>query len=338
MRKSKLILLLAPMILSGCFDENAKQCEQLYNDPQKQVLAKKYCQQAANEGNNIAQMTLGKLLLSEGNIDQAVNWLEKSAGTNAEARVILGDIYETDKYGKKDLITSLFYYRKGCELGDIKSCKQVNIFEEREKANQANKENIKDKIKVIQAEQTLREERAKFEIEKKIEKQRLAEEQAKLELAQQQSDRNSKIKLKYYEGLAAFKENELYGFVNINGDVVIPPQFKYAGRFSHGRSAVQSNSNDLWGFIDNKGNYVVYPKYCSIAAFSESDGLAGVYENGYKAGSKCVGGKWGFMDTSGKWIIDPVLDYAERFIQGKAKVIYKDQAGYINRYGQWVDK
>lgn len=338
------LLSISPFLISGCFDDSAKQCESLYRDANKHSLASNYCQTAAQAGNSTAQMILGKILLSEGKIEQGIEWLEKSADTNPDARFALGEVYASDDFVKKDLVTSLFYFRKGCELGDIKSCKQVNVWEEKEKEATFKKEQDKK----LQAE------RKAFEAEKAKAEQRLVEEQKKL--AKQQSENLREIEkiqqqiaesqranqvniqgLKFFDGLAAFKNNGLYGFIDIQGNIVIKPQFKYAGRFSRERSAVQSASNDLWGFIDTKGNYIVYPQYCSLGAFSESDGLAGVYKDGYKVGDKCVGGKWGFMNTSGQWEINPVLDHAERFIQGKAKVTYQGNQGYINRYGQWVD-
>lgn len=373
MFRPKLIFTLIPIVLTGCFDNNAKQCSELFNDQSKQSLAIKYCEKSANEGSTESQMLLGKLLLAEGDIQQAVSWLEKSAGNNAEARFILGTIYETDKYHKKDEVTSLFYYRKGCELGNFKSCERVNAFEEKQKLAEEGK--VKQKleqealVKRQKEEQKLAEEKKVFELEKANEQKRLELERKKLLLEEerikalntlkaeinskptQETNTFSRIeqkgyldlssytgKLKFYNGLSAFNENGLYGFVDPSGKIVIPPKFKYAGRFSRERAAVQSAYNDLWGFIDTQGNYITKVEFCTLGAFSERDGLAGVYKNGYKVGDSCQGGKWGFIDTEGRWVIDPVLDKAERFINGKAKVVYNGVDGYINRNGQWVEE
>lgn len=350
---------MSPLFLIAC-DDGSKECSDLYNDPNKRSLAPKYCLDAAKNGNAESQMLYGTLLLEE-NPEEAMKWLEKSAGTNAEARFLLGEIHQTGQYSKKDLTTALFYYRKGCELNHLKSCERVNAIESQDKTLQTQK--LKDKQqkereekakqeqllaqqKLEQQQQLLKMQQEQFELEKRKKEQQLADEKRKLEQqkAAQFNNQNSfsnlqyrdTSNLKFFEGLAAFKENGLYGFVNASGAVVIPPQFSYAGRFSRGRSAVQSPSSKLWGFVDTKGRFIVHPKYCALAAFSESDGLAGVYDGGYRNGDKCVGGKWGFMDVSGNWVIDPVLDYAERFIKGKAKVTYNGETGYINRYGRWV--
>lgn len=192
------------------------------------------------------------------------------------------------------------------------------------------------KLSTLQFEQTLNETKSSlmahsylYEEMKKVREQRLAK--------KSQDSTASNSTFSYYDGLAKFQQNGLWGFVDRNGNVAIQPQFKYAGRFSRERAAVQSATSELWGFIDTRGHYIVYPQYCSLAAFSESDGLAGVYKNGYKQGDECVGGKWGYIDTSGRFVVDALFDKAERFVNGKAKVTYQGRTGYINRNTQWVE-
>lgn len=141
--------------------------------------------------------------------------------------------------------------------------------------------------------------------------------------------------LQYYNGLAKFEQNGLWGFIDKKGNIAIAPQFSYVGRFSRERAAVQVQ-NGLWGFINKQGQYVVTPSFCTVGAFSETDGLAGVYYGGYRSGNQCLGGKWGFIDVNGNWVISE-LDYAEKFVKGKAKVTYKGYTGYIDRYGNWVN-
>ena len=54
-------------------------------------------------------------------------------------------------------------------------------------------------------------------------------------------------------------KNGKYGYLNNAGEVAIPLQFDGADHFSEGLAAVKLN--DLWGFIDIKGNVVIEPKY-----------------------------------------------------------------------------
>ena len=46
--------------------------------------------------------------------------------------------------------------------------------------------------------------------------------------------------------------NVKYGFVNKNGEVVIPCKYDEARSFSEGIAAVRLG--DKWGFVDKKGN------------------------------------------------------------------------------------
>ena len=84
----------------------------------------------------------------------------------------------------------------------------------------------------------------------------------------------------YTEDLAAFEEGGLYGFVNLQKDIVIPPIYTEVRSFSEGYCPV--SLDELWGYIDKEGN-----KVCEF-----------IYENAYEVvnglAPVCHGGKWGF--------------------------------------------
>ncbi|MGX2956338.1 WG repeat-containing protein [Ursidibacter arcticus] len=249
----KLIPCLLPLMLSACFDDNAKQCVALFNDENKQPLAMDYCKRAAESGDVQSQMILGKLLLAENNLEQAVSWLEKSASQNADARLLLGEIYEMPKYNRQDMVSAKFYYHKGCELGNIKACERHSALEAIEKEKEASLEQEKqraDEHKKLEAERKLIEaQKAALETERQLLEMRKYSQSSyattKTYSSNASYERKDTTDLKFFDGLAAFKENGLYGFVNREGYVVIKPQFAYAGRFSRGRSAVQSTTNNL---------------------------------------------------------------------------------------------
>lgn len=359
MFKTKLILGLlgisSLLLLQGCEDESLEKCKHSVSDENKRSLALSYCEQSARQGSPEGQALFAELLIEQKDYEQAVGLLEKSANRlNPQALFHLGELYATGKGVDKDLNKAKFYYRYSCEQKFIKGCERENSLQVKDK------QDAKQLAEQEAFEQRKRAEEARLAKEKQVfEEQKLAEERRKLaeeraefekqksELAQQAKQMQNKPAQEnkptdpnpndFYDGLAKFKENGLWGFIDRSGNVVIRPQFTNAGRFSHSRAAVQSPYTKLWGFIDTKGNYVISPNYCMLGAFSGSDGLAGVYQNGRMENGKCVGGKWGFMDTHGTWVINPILDYAERFISGKAKVIYNGTTGYINRNGQWVD-
>lgn len=160
----------------------------------------------------------------------------------------------------------------------------------------------------------------------------------------------------FSEGLAYVRQNDMYGFVDKEGQVVIPIAFGYAHSFSEGLAPVHLNGengyidktgqviipvqydvawsfreglagvrqNGKWGFIDKTGNIVIPIKYDNIGSFSE--GLAKVQQNG----------KWGFIDKTGQVVIPFKYDDAIEFSEGLATVKKNGKYGYINKTGQVV--
>lgn len=118
-----------------------------------------------------------------------------------------------------------------------------------------------------------------------------------------------------------------YGFVDYDGNEVIPPQFGEATYFSEGFALASMPGSDLFGIIDKNGRFVHAPEYEDGSEFRE--GLAAVMLNG----------KWGYIDTNGAWVIPPAFSFAESFRHGLARVAWKDaEYGYINKRGEVVWK
>lgn len=65
---------------------------------------------------------------------------------------------------------------------------------------------------------------------------------------------------RFSEGLAAYKENGLWGFVDKKGKVVIKPQYEKVGDFSCGLATAGSTKN-VYGFINTKGEMVIEPQF-----------------------------------------------------------------------------
>lgn len=119
-----------------------------------------------------------------------------------------------------------------------------------------------------------------------------------------------------------------YGFVDHDGNELIPPQFSHATYFSEGFALASPLNSELLGIIDKKGNFVRPPEYEQGNEFRE--GLAAVMVNG----------KWGYVDTNGAWVIRPQFSHAESFRNGLARVAWKDavEYGYVNKRGEAVWK
>ena len=311
------LVIVSSFLLSACFDDNLSKCQERLSKGMD-LIALPYCEKAADEGDATAQELFAKLLLKRGETERAVEYFGKSANQkNASAILALGEIYEP-----KDLDKALFYYQRACTANELKACeKEGRLTRQQQKQSQ---------------QEAIALEKAKAEAAA-IEKEKLAAEIKAEELRRQrEQDQSIKQKIgnrKFYNGLAKYKEGDLWGHINQKGEMVIPAQFAYAADFYDGLAAVK-NTEGKWGYIYPSGNYAIRPQFSCVIYFNE--GLAAVTTEGY--GKNCEGAKWGFIDKSGNWVISPVLDKVETvFRNGVAKVTYNGQTGYINKQGQWVD-
>ena len=130
----------------------------------------------------------------------------------------------------------------------------------------------------------------------------------------------------FNEGLAAVldKRNDKWGFMDESFEVVIPCQWRYAGRFSEGLAAV-ADEHGKWGFIDKSGEIVLPCQWRYAGRFSE--GLAAVADEH---------GKWGFIDKMGKIVIPCQWKLAYVFSEGLAAVMDEHgNLGFIDKTG-WI--
>ena len=112
------------------------------------------------------------------------------------------------------------------------------------------------------------------------------------------------------EGLAAVQHSRtgLWGFIDIEGNEIIPCQYSYANAFHEGRSLVKSIKADLCGYIDKTGNLVIPCRYKNAKSFY--NGVAAVYTD-------CG---WGYIDKNGNIEISCKYEFASDFSEGLAIV------------------
>jgi len=125
------------------------------------------------------------------------------------------------------------------------------------------------------------------------------------------------------------------GFIDVDGDIVIPAAYRQANPFSEGLAAVQDNDG-RWGFIDKQGHVVIPFIYDHALSFSE--GFAAVmkwHENQPH---------WGYIDTNGNVVVPLVFQQARSFSEGLAWVgmpnprydeIIRDGDGFMLRGTEW---
>lgn len=129
----------------------------------------------------------------------------------------------------------------------------------------------------------------------------------------------------FSEGLAIFKLDTTYGFVDKTGKVVINPQFEYSRPFKEGLAAVYKN--DKWGFIDKTGKIVINYQFDRVSDFH--NGKAVIKNDG-----QC-----GFIDKKGSFVINPQFVHAFPMSEGMAAIITDDedeQFGFIGEDGKIV--
>lgn len=166
--------------------------------------------------------------------------------------------------------------------------------------------------------------------------------------------------------LIPYTQKEKYGYFDLNGKIIINPQFAYATAFREDIALVQTTGDKgLWGYIDKEGKFIINATYKNATVFQE--GVAWVVsENGaptaidrkgeikftlkeaeqvrlfsedLAAYSKedSTSTLWGFVDKSGQQIINPQFDEVGDFHDGKCAVKNKEgKWGYIDKSGKIV--
>ena len=69
----------------------------------------------------------------------------------------------------------------------------------------------------------------------------------------------------FHDGLAMYRENDLYGFCNTTGGIEIPARYKDAESFCFGSAVVKTETG--FGIINRNGNYLLPPIYKEITRY-----------------------------------------------------------------------
>lgn len=134
------------------------------------------------------------------------------------------------------------------------------------------------------------------------------------------------IVLEFTDGLALVMKDEKCGFIDKDGELVVPMVYDAAYSFSEGLAPVFKADGDdswqgWWGFIDQNGQEVVPLEYQLVFPFV--DGRACVMkedEQRYRT--------YGFIDKTGKEIIPPTYDdTAYTFLNGQTVMYTADEGG-----------
>ena len=124
-----------------------------------------------------------------------------------------------------------------------------------------------------------------------------------------------------------FVSDVTYGLY-INGKNVMGMIYSGAGSFSNGMAAFKSNG--VWGYIDSNGKTVIPFGYDAVKGYSTFGGDDTPYESydGYVTVTK--GGKFGIMTNEGKPVTELVFDGATPVVGGRAYVLKGGKWGLVS--------
>lgn len=133
------------------------------------------------------------------------------------------------------------------------------------------------------------------------------------------------VEARFREGLAvSMGDDEKLGYINPQGEWVIPPCFDNAYDFLNSHTVVQYKGK--WGIIDKTGKYV-FPSLLNNSPGFFSEDLCIVEAND---------GKIGYIDQHGTWRISPQFEDGTSFVEGLAGVKINGKWGFINKKGELI--
>jgi hypothetical protein len=160
----------------------------------------------------------------------------------------------------------------------------------------------------------------------------------------------------FREGLAIVEKSDKLGFIDRQGNLVVPIQFDTATVFINGLSKVSVGGK--YGLINRDGRYVLPADYDEITDFYNEFGTIrsgngyGVINNRgeivcdtvYEMVGRCSngvipvksGGLWGLVDTGGAQIIPPQYEMIQEYQDGLSPACFNGKWGYIDIYGYFT--
>jgi len=136
----------------------------------------------------------------------------------------------------------------------------------------------------------------------------------------------------YTEELSIVQDtlSKKYGFINWQGDLVIPCVYQHVKDFSEGLAAVMDSKTNKWGYINEK-NEVIAPFIYDWASsfnydFYDKPGFIGIaYVNigilNEDKGKMFPGGKWGLINRQGEEILPAKYGHISEVIENMAFII-----------------
>ncbi|MEM6398365.1 MAG: WG repeat-containing protein [Bacteroidota bacterium] len=169
----------------------------------------------------------------------------------------------------------------------------------------------------------------------------------------QQIGQNWRTAWPYSEGLARVQsDQDSFGFVNTEGQLIIPATYLSAGDFAEGHAWIRTEAG--YGLIDNSGQIVIEPQYEKLSDLSngrlvfkqkEKYGLRNLQkvliepqydrltDDGDLLRAK-QDKRHGYLSPDGRWLIEPAYQIATPFADDRAAVLLNGQWQLIDQSGK----
>lgn len=119
-------------------------------------------------------------------------------------------------------------------------------------------------------------------------------------------------------------DGEHFGFIGLDGNSVVEPDFDQCRRFSEGLAAVLKGGR--WGYIDHAGDFAIPAVFEGKIVTTFREGRAGA----------CVDGKYGLIDTHGVFVVKPEYDLIGVLAENRVRVQAGGKWGLLDRFGNQI--
>jgi len=143
---------------------------------------------------------------------------------------------------------------------------------------------------------------------------------------------------RYSEGLIPAKtEGGVTGYVNKSGSFAftipfLSDEIPIARNFSGGYAAIKTNLNpSIWKIINTQGRIVSENILVSdMWDFSDGLSLVSIFDPNKNET------KYGYVNTKGEYLVRPILESADHFKNGYARIVYNGQEGLFKTNGRVI--
>lgn len=146
----------------------------------------------------------------------------------------------------------------------------------------------------------------------------------------------------FHSGVAAFSnDDDCFGLVRFDGELVKEPQYYGVSGFSQGLAAasrrpIATTVRTEVGFINLAGEWVIEPRFSQAFPFSEGLARVAVASAEPARGARGIHRTYGFIDRCGELVVEPKYTHAADFSSGFSVVQLQGKYSVIDSRGKEI--